>query len=295
MKRKLFALLIVTSLFVSGCTTEEAVDQVANAIIESYESDIKEDIKNDIKDGISQGIEDVLSGGGNSSATIDSSEGYTVVTPDSLNAFSYDQVPAYSGESSVIINGNVPFFTEDDWISVSVNPERYGELDSLGRCTGCMALVSLDTMPTEERGEIGQIKPTGWHTVKYDFISGNYLYNRCHLIGYQLTGENANPLNLVTGTRYMNVVGQLPYENAVADYVQSTGDPLLYRVTPVFIGDDLVCRGVLTEVANRTGSVSICAFCYNVQPGVEIDYATGESCESGDLTGTDYVDPFVTP
>ena len=137
-------------------------------------------------------------------------------------------------------------------------------------------------MPTEERGSIGSVKPSGWQTVKYDFVDGKYLYNRCHLLGYQLTGENANEQNLITGTRYLNVDGMLPFENMVADYVKETDNHVMYRVTPVFDGAELVARGVLMEaysVEDGGDGVEFCVYCYNVQPGVKIDYATGDSEE----------------
>ena len=165
-------------------------------------------------------------------------------------------------------------------VDLSQIPEFSGTLDNLGRCTAAKASVSQDTMPKEKRGRIGNIKPTGWHTIRYSFINGRYLYNRCHLIGYQLTGENANPKNLITGTRYLNVDGMLPFENMVADYVKETGNHVLYRVTPVFKGNELVARGVLMEaesVEDHGEGIMFNVYCYNNQPGVDIDYATGES------------------
>ena len=192
-------------------------------------------------------------------------------------------IPEYSGSPYVEVSGNVPTFTEAD---LSSPAEAYAPLDSLGRCGSAMAIVSPDTMPTEERGSIGMVKPSGWHTVRYDdLISDRYLYNRCHLIGYQLTAENANERNLITGTRYLNVEGMLPFENQIADYVERTGNRVLYRVTPIFVGDELVARGVQMEaqsVEDGGAGVSFNVFCYNVQPGVEIDYLTGESGRSQD-------------
>ena len=158
--------------------------------------------------------------------------------------------------------------------------ESYGELDKYGRCTMCIASVGTDLMPTEERGAIGSIKPTGWHTVKYSNVDEKYLYNRCHLIGYQLSGENANAKNLITGTRYLNIDGMLPFENEVGEYVKETDNHVLYRVTPIFVGDELVARGVLMEgYSVEDGGKGICynVFCYNNQPGISIDYKTGES------------------
>lgn len=187
-------------------------------------------------------------------------------------------IPKYSGSAFVEINGNEPYFSDDDYTTSSF--EYYADLDELGRCGTAYACVGTDIMPTEERGKIGRIKPSGWQTVKYDFIDGKYLYNRCHLIAYRLTGENANEKNLITGTRYLNVTGMLPFENMVANYVKSTGNHALYRVTPVFENNDLVARGVLIEaksVEDNGDGVTFCVYCYNVQPNVTIDYKTGKS------------------
>ena len=187
-------------------------------------------------------------------------------------------IPAYSGKPYVEINDNVPYFRETD-LSVS-SYEYYSDLDDLGRCGVVYACIGTDLMPTEERGNIGAVKPTGWHTVKYDVVDGKYLYNRCHLIGYQLSGENANTKNLITGTRYLNVDGMLPFENMVADYVKETGNHVMYRVTPVFEGDNLLASGVQIEaesVEDKGEGILFNVYCYNVQPDVEIDYATGDS------------------
>lgn len=191
---------------------------------------------------------------------------------------SLEDIPAYSGQPYVEIDGNVPDFSEEDKTTQSF--ESYAPLDLLGRCGTAYACISTDLMPTEERGSIGQVKPSGWQTVKYDFVDGKYLYNRCHLIGYQLTAENANEENLITGTRYLNVEGMLPFENLVADYIKETGNHVLYRVTPIFEGDNLVASGVQMEalsVEDEGEAICYNVYCYNVQPGVEIDYATGES------------------
>ena len=158
--------------------------------------------------------------------------------------------------------------------------EYYSDLDELGRCGTAYSSVGTDLMPTEKRGSISKVKPSGWQVSKYDFVDGKYLYNRCHLIGYQLTAENANEKNLITGTRYLNVDGMLPFENLVADYVKETENHVLYRVTPVFEGNNLVASGVLMEaesVEDAGDGVEYCVYVYNVQPGVEIDYATGEN------------------
>lgn len=192
--------------------------------------------------------------------------------------FDLSLVPEYSSEPYVVINDNVPYFTVDDLTTESF--EDYSDLDELGRCGVAYACIGQDIMPTEKRGDISSVKPTGWVQNKYDFVDGKSLYNRCHLIGYQLAGENANPLNLVTGTRYLNVMGMLPFENMVADYVKEAGGHVLYRVTPIFEDDELVCRGVLMEaesVEDAGDSVEYNVYIYNVQPGVEIDYETGDN------------------
>lgn len=196
-----------------------------------------------------------------------------------ISSTTLESIPEWDGETAyVVINDNVPFFTDEEKVTESY--ESYGELDGLGRCTVCIACVGIDLMPTEDRGSIGSVKPSGWQTVKYDFISGNYLYNRCHLIGYQLTGENANKQNLITGTRYLNIDGMLPFEDMIADYVKETENHVMFRVTPIFEGDNLVASGVLMEawsVEDSGEGVCFCVYAYNNQPGVIIDYATGES------------------
>ena len=197
-------------------------------------------------------------------------------------------VPPFSGEPFVALAGNVPSFLPGEMTTSSY--EVYSPLDGLGRCGAASACVGVDLMPTEERESIGQVKPSGWQTVKYDCVDGKYLYNRCHLIGFQLTGENANKQNLITGTRYMNVEGMLPFENMVADYVKETGNHVLYRVTPIYDGDALVAGGVQMEalsVEDEGKGVSFNVYVYNCQPGVEIDYATGASwLEGGDRPET---------
>ena len=218
----------------------------------------------------------------NSQAVSSSENGGNRVSSASGTSFNLADVPAYSGQPYVAVNGNVPYFTDADLTDVSF--ESYSDLDSLGRCGVAYASVSQDTMPTEKRGSIGEVKPTGWHTAKYDNVDGKYLYNRCHLIGYQLTAENANVKNLITGTRYLNVQGMLPFENLTADYVKETGNHVMYRVTPVFEGDNLVASGVLMEaesVEDQGEGVLFCVYVYNVQPGIAIDYATGESWADG--------------
>ena len=201
-----------------------------------------------------------------------------VPTGEGTSAFSLREIPAYSGTPYTEVNGNQPYFTEEELTTQSF--ETYSELDSLGRCGVAYANVGQDLMPTEPRGEIGAVKPTGWHLVKYDNVDGKYLYNRCHLIAYMLAAENANPQNLITGTRYLNVQGVLPFETKVCDYVKNTGNHVLYRVTPIFDGDNLLADGVLMEaysVEDAGEGISFCVFAYNVQPGIGIDYATGDN------------------
>ena len=203
-------------------------------------------------------------------------------------AVSLDDIPAYSGEAYIAVNDNQPFFTQDELTTQAF--ETYSELDSLGRCGTAYANICRELMPTEPRGEIGSVKPTGWQSVKYNFVDGKSLYNRCHLIGFQLAGENANPKNLITGTRYLNIEGMLPFENLVADYVKETENHVLYRVTPVFQGEELVARGVEMEafsVEDQGEGVYFHVYCYNNQPGVSIDYATGESRLASEPAGED--------
>lgn len=193
-------------------------------------------------------------------------------------SFDLSSIPKFSDESYVVLNHNIPDFADSEITTTAY--EEYAYLDVLGRCGAAEACIGVELMPTEERGSIGSVKPSGWHTVKYDIVDGKYLYNRCHLIGYQLTGENANEENLITGTRYMNVEGMLPFENMVADFIQETGMHVMYRVTPIFDGTNLVASGVVLEALSvEDGGAGICfnVYCYNNQPGIEIDYKTGES------------------
>ena len=191
-----------------------------------------------------------------------------------------EEIPEFSEDAYVAVNDNIPFFMPEEITDESY--EYYSDLDDLGRCGVTMACIGVDIMPTEDRGDIGSVKPTGWHSVKYDIVDGKYLYNRCHLIGFQLAGENANKKNLITGTRYLNIEGMLPFENLVADYVKETENHVLYRVTPLFDEDNLVAHGVLMEgysVEDDGEGVCFCVYAYNAQPGITIDYATGESRE----------------
>ena len=238
-----------------------------------------------------------MTGCGSSSTDSSSDSGSTSktttsqsATSSSSNASSIGSVPKYSGDASITINGNVPKFTKKQ-LAATKSYEKYGKLDSLGRATTCIACIDKDIMPTTKRGSIGMIKPTGWHLVKYDFVDGKYLYNRCHLIAYCLTGiDGSSPYlaqNLVTGTRYMNIDGQLPYEEKTADYIKETGNHVLYRVTPIFKGDNLLCSGVHMEaqsIEDNGEGIKFNVYCYNVQPKVTIDYATGDNHLSSDST-----------
>ena len=208
---------------------------------------------------------------------------------------SLDSIPAYSGKAYVYINNGNPGFSDSDLKTKSY--EYYSPRDRLGRCGVVHACIGRDIMPTEDRGSIGMVKPTGWHTVKYDCVDGKYLYNRCHLIGFQLTGENANEENLITGTRYMNVTGMLPFENMVADYVKETGNHVMYRVTPLFKGNNLLAHGVQMEaysVEDDGDGICFNVFVYNVQPQITIDYATGESSYNGTVIEPDDDDDYQT-
>lgn len=203
----------------------------------------------------------------------------TLVSNVLQTSFSLEQIPEFSDEPFVVLNNNIPNFEEKDY---TLEPfEQYSELDELGRCGVAFANICKEIMPNEPRGEIGSIKPSGWHTVRYDdLVEGKYLYNRCHLIGYQLAGENANEKNLITGTRYMNIKGMLPLENEVAEYVQETSHHVLYRVTPIFEGNNLVASGIEMEaysVEDKGEGICFHVYVYNHQPRIIIDYATGES------------------
>lgn len=200
------------------------------------------------------------------------------IATDYSQSYELSNIPEYSGNNFVYINNNEPSFTEDDIRDYSY--ETYSGLDYLGRCGVAIANIGKDIMPTEERGSIGSVKPSGWKTVKYDIVDGKYLYNRCHLIGYQLTGENANKNNLITCTRQMNTVGMLDFENKVANYIKKTNNHVLYRVTPIFYEDNLVASGVQMEALSLEDNgkgIKFNIFVYNVQDGIEIDYKTGDS------------------
>lgn len=227
-----------------------------------------------IEQALPAGTSSEASGGGQSENPAGASPGEENLT--------LEEIPEYSGEPYIPVEGNEPDFTQED-LSQGVF-EEYSELDSLGRCGAAFANVGTETMPQETRAPISRVKPTGWHSTKYDTISGRYLYNRCHLIGFQLTAENANERNLITGTRYLNIEGMLPFENAVADYVNETENHVLYRVTPVFEEGALVASGVQMEamsVEDQGEGILFNVYVYNVQPGILIDYQTGDSSLDG--------------
>ena len=203
----------------------------------------------------------------------------TTTTAAEINKFVLSEIPTFSDKAYIAVNNNIPYFTKEE-MSSAESFEEYSKLDKYGRCGVAIACVGQDLMPTEERGSIGSVKPSGWRTVKYAGVDGKYLYNRCHLIGYQLTAENANEKNLITGTRYLNIEGMLPFENMTADYIKETNNHVLYRVTPIFDEDDLLCRGVLMEgysIEDKGEGICFCIYAYNAQPGISIEYKTGDS------------------
>lgn len=255
-------LLIITTIFVYGCTdvdvSQEAIEDKAATKIEQQ---INESLEGkEVKSKLEKLVK--------------------------RKNVSSKKIPNFAGEPYIVLDDNIPKFTLEEK-KERRSFENYGALDYLGRCQTATARIGRDLMPTEERGSIGMIKPVGWHTIKYDFVDGKYLYNRCHLIGYQLTAENANEKNLITGTRYLNMQGMLPFENMVADYVKETGNKVLYRVTPIYDGDDLLSKGVQMEgwsVEDEGKGICFNVFAYNAQPGVKIKYATGESWEENNET-----------
>lgn len=205
-------------------------------------------------------------------------DSYGAVNKSNSKNISLENIPEYNGSLYVVINNNKPFFKDSDFVSNSY--EKYSDLDEYGRAGVAISNIGKDLMPTEERKSIGMVKPSGWHTVKYDFVDGKYLYNRCHLIGYQLTGENANSKNLITCTRSMNTKGMLPFENMVADYIKETGNHVLYRVTPIYKDNNLLANGVLMEaesVEDKGSGILFNVYVYNNENGVTINYANGDS------------------
>lgn len=267
-RRTLTALLLAALCLLTGCErtmerTGEAVGTALEGAVEELQSHVRGTVQKYLSEGEPKSTPTAQSGG--------------------EKGLDLAQLPEYNGEPCVILNDNQPAFEDKTTTKVF---ETYTGLDQLGRCGVAFANVCPELMPLGERGPIGGVKPSGWQSVKYDFIDGKYLYNRCHLIGYQLAGENTNVCNLITGTRSLNIDGMLPYENQVADYVRKTGNHVLYRVTPVFVGEELLCRGVEMEawsVEDAGKGICFHVWCWNAQQGVTIDYATGESVLTAQL------------
>jgi DNA-entry nuclease len=273
----LIAFLLTVCLLFSACGSETSSQPYENTSNLSSISSTQSETNNETESSETQD-NDVSSETESSRQETQKSTTSTIGKP----SVSLSNIPAYSGKAFVALNNNEPFFSSSELTTKSF--EQYSNLDSLGRCGVVMACVGKDIMPTEERGSIGQVKPTGWHTVKYDCVDGKYLYNRCHLIGYQLTGENANTKNLITGTRYMNVEGMLPFENMVSDFVKETGYHVMYRVTPIFEGNNLLVNGVQMEaysVEDDGDGICFNVFVYNIQPQIAINYANGDSSYIG--------------
>lgn len=269
-------LLMVVAAF-SGGKSVEASEQATAAKIENVDNPSQEiateptvETLDDLPENATSEAKDV------ENTQVETEKKTQQNKPEEKELFTLAMVPEYSGNAYVDINDDVPFFSEEELTEESF--QKYWPLDELGRCTGAFACIGPDSLPLEARESTSAIEPTGWQSVQYENIDGGYLYNRCHLIGYQLTGQSANEKNLITGTRYMNVEGMLPFENSVQMYVEGTGNHVLYRVRPYYNGDDLLAAGVLMEAKSvEDPQVQFCAFCYNVQPGIEIDYATGSS------------------
>lgn len=288
----LAAILCITLL--AGCTTGVETDSTdmsatlaPTEVIEETPAPTDTEPEEEESESDSDYIEEIAEEGQEAEAET------TTTTTSSVaasNNFDFSTIPACSDNPYTIVNDNEPFFIDDDLTTTSY--EYYSDLDELGRCGVTMACIGQDIMPTEDRGDISSVYPSGWVQASYDDVDGGYLYNRCHLIGYQLAGENDNEKNLITGTRYLNVEGMLPFENMVADYVEETDNHVLYRVTPIFEGDNLVASGVLMEaksVEDDGDGVLFCVYCYNIQPGITIDYTTGESWEDGE-NGTETIE-----
>ena len=300
---KVAIMALTMMMLCMGCSTEDVTD-IANNALEQYETAIpphggdNDERDSKAKTENQEEQEDKKNSSTTKAKTKNQEDKKNSTTEknktnkedtDSENSLSnvLNGIPKYTGKAYTALNNNIPEFKKSDMKTKSY--EKYGELDSLGRCTVAMANIGKDLMPTEERGAIGRVKPSGWHTVKYDCVDGKYLYNRCHLIGFQLTGENANERNLITGTRYMNVDGMLPFEDMVADYIKETSNHVLYRVTPKYAGKNLVASGVQMEaksVEDNGDGICFNVFVFNVQPGVTIYYSTGESKLAGEGEGT---------
>lgn len=294
MKKRLSALLIMLCLMLSGCGGEVIKGGIDSGSSFNYEENAKETSQAEQAEANlqseqaeqeeenQQNEENLQSKVETDAQTTDNdtenNKNSATSKKSSKKIASASVIPPYTDEPYVIVNDNVPQFAQSELTTTSF--EQYSELDSLGRCGVAYACIGKDLMPTEKRESISKVKPSGWQSVKYNCVEGRYLYNRCHLIGYQLSGENINPQNLITGTRYLNIDGMLSFENMVADYVEDTGNHVMYRVTPVYEGDNLVASGVQMEaqsVEDNGEGISFNVYCYNVQPGVTIDYANGDS------------------
>lgn len=281
MKARILALALALTLVLTSCV-EVSVQMPTGGNSSSTGSTTSStssasDVSNDSNDPNGSNDSDDSVSSVTDGSTVTNSDG----SDEQTAVVTLANLPDYTGTAYVEVNDNVPYFTEDDLTTEAF--ETFAPLDNLGRCGVTYANVCIELMPTEKRGNISSVHPTGWQSVQYDFVDGKNLYNRCHLIGFQLTGENANKQNLITGTRYLNVIGMLPFEDMVADYVKETEQHVLYRVTPIFEGDELVARGVLMEgysVEDEGEGVCFNVYCYNVQPNVTIDYATGKSWET---------------
>lgn len=278
-KKKLFSLFLVLCILIgclSGCTND--IDKVIGDLGQEISNSVNNseqnvDVGNNTKPTTPNNTNEPF----NPDVELESGNA-TIVTDVELLAKNY------KGSPYIVVNGNTPYFSDDEK-KITKAFELYSDLDSLGRVGVAYANICKELMPTEDRESLSSVTPSGWHNKKYDFVDANWVYNRAHIIGFQLAGEQANALNLMTGTRYFNVKGMLPFENMVADYVRETKNHVLYRVTPIFVGNNLLAEGVLMEawsVEDNGEGVCFNVFCYNVEPGVEFDYATGENWESGD-------------
>ncbi len=288
--------LLSICVLLSGCTFEDEIYETyseitslledSNTILDSNDSNYHFDTTEIVEDEILQSL---------SSFESDVPIETPSLSNPSDNKFNISSIKDFSAKAYVTVNDNTPYFSSSECTTTSY--EYYSPLDSLGRCGVAYACIGIDIMPTEERESIGMIKPSGWQLVKYDSVDGKYLYNRCHLIGYQLSGENANLSNLITGTRFLNVQGMLPFENMVADYIKDTKNHVMYRATPIFEGNNLLATGVLLEgysVEDNGAGISFNVFCYNAQPGIIIDYSNGDSYQEVVETQSQTTKPPVT-
>ncbi len=281
-----WGILLLSLVLLTGCGSSMTSDYADSQAISDYQTSIETHSTSSQEEAVSTKEESQEKATEQKKDKKDKKDKKEKKSSKKQASFDLSKVPSYSGVAYAVVNNNQPYFTKKE-ISKKAY-EDYGKLDSLGRCTAAMACLGQETMPTEERGAIGSVKPTGWHTVKYQGVDGNYLYNRCHLIAFCLGAENANEKNLITGTRYMNVEGMLPFEEETAAYIDKTNNHVMYRVTPIFEGDNLLASGVLMEaysVEDEGKGIEFCVYCYNVQPDVTIDYATGDS-KGREFTGS---------